>query len=77
MATLQEGDERVIDGVQEEAEEDAELMRFLQKNGLTPGTQVRVAEVASYNSTMSIEIDGRRVVLGMPAASEVRVLDPA
>jgi DtxR family Mn-dependent transcriptional regulator len=77
MSSLKEGDERVIDGVQEEAEEDADLMRFLQQNGLTPGTQVRVAEVASFNSTMSIDVDGRRVVLGLPAASEVRVLVPA
>ncbi|MEX2157838.1 MAG: metal-dependent transcriptional regulator [Dehalococcoidia bacterium] len=77
MASLSEGDEREIDGVQEDAEEDAELMRFLQQNGLTPGTKIRVAEVAAYNSTMTIEVDGRRVVLGIPAAECVRVLDPA
>ena len=77
LATLQEGDERAIDGVQEDAEEDAELMRFLQQNGMTPGTRLRVVEVASFNSTMTIEVDGRRVVLGIPAAECVRVLDPA
>lgn len=76
MATLQEGDEREVDGVQEEAEEDAELMRFLQQNGITPGTWIRVVEVASYNSTMTIEVDGRRVVLGIPAAECVRVRVP-
>lgn len=85
LSTLREGDEREIDGVQEEAEEDAELMRFLQQNGLTPGTRVRVAEFASYNSTMTVEVDGQRpdgrpygrVVLGLPAADCVRVVDPA
>jgi len=76
MSALQAGDEREIDGVQEEAEDDAELMRFLQNNGMTPGTKIRVAEVASYNSTMTIEVDGQRVVLGLPAAECVRVLVP-
>jgi DtxR family Mn-dependent transcriptional regulator len=77
LATLQEGDQRVIDGVQEDAEEDAELMRFLQQNGLTPGTEIRVSEVASYNATMTVELEGRSVVLGLAAAECVRVLDPA
>ena len=75
LSTLREGDEAAIDGVQEVAEEDADLMRFLQQNGMTPGTRVRVVEFASFNSTMTIEIDGRRVVLGLPSAECVRVLD--
>ncbi len=74
LATLEDGDERRIDGVQEEAEEDAELMRFFQQNGLTPGKLVRVKEVASYNATMTLDVEGRDVVLGMPAAECVRVL---
>jgi DtxR family Mn-dependent transcriptional regulator len=75
LATLREGDESAIDGVQEEAEEDADLMRFLQQNGMTPGTRVRVVEFASFNSTMTIEVAGRRVVLGLPAAECLRVLE--
>ncbi len=74
LSTLEGGDERRIDGVQEEAEEDAELMRFFQQNGLTPGTLVRVTEVAAYNSTMTLDIDGREVVLGFTAAENLRVL---
>ena len=77
LATLKEGDERAIDGVQEEAEEDAELMRFLQQNGLTPGTKLRVVEVASYNSTITVEVEGRQIVLGLSAAERLRVREPA
>ena len=77
LSTLQEGDERAIDGVREDAEEDGELMRFLQHSGLTPGTMIRVVDVASYNSTMTVDVDGRQVVLGKPAAESLRVLDPA
>ena len=76
LATLRQGDEAEIDGVQEEAEEDGDLMRFLQQNGMTPGTRIRVVEFASFNSTMTIEVGGRRVVLGLPAAECVRVLEP-
>ena len=76
LATLREGDEAVIDSVQEEAEEDADLMRFLQQHDITPGKRIRVAEFASFNSTMTIELDGRRVVLGLPSAECVRVSEP-
>ncbi len=75
LASLAEGDEREIDGVQEDAEDDADLMRFLQEHHLVPGTTVRVIEVAAYNSTMTIEADGRRVVLGLSAAERLRVGD--
>ena len=61
----------------EEAEEDAELMLFLQQNGMTPGTKLRVVEVATFNATIKIEVNGKDVVLGIPAAESVRVLDPA
>jgi DtxR family Mn-dependent transcriptional regulator len=77
LATLSEGDKRKIDGVQEEAEEDAELMHFLQDNGMTPGVSLKVVEVASYNATMTIDIGGKSIVLGLPAAENVRVVDPA
>ncbi len=76
LASLSEGDERTIDGVQEEAEEDAELMLFLQQNGMIPGATLRVVEVASYNATLTIEVDEKSVVVGIPAAEFVRVLDP-
>jgi DtxR family transcriptional regulator, Mn-dependent transcriptional regulator len=75
ISTLREGDAAEIDGVQEEAEEDADLMRFLQQNGMTPGTRVKVLEFASFNSMMTIDVGGRRVVLGIPAAECVRVLE--
>ena len=75
LSTLKEGDERSIDGVQENAEEDADLMRFLQQHGLMPGRRLQVVEVASYNSTMTVEVNGQRVVLGLPAAECLRVRD--
>jgi DtxR family Mn-dependent transcriptional regulator len=77
LSTLKAGDEGRVDGVQEDAEEDFELMRFLQHNGLTPGTRIRVEEVAAFNSTMTLDVNGSQVVLGIPAAENLRILEPS
>jgi DtxR family Mn-dependent transcriptional regulator len=76
LSTLSEGDEREIDSIHEDAEEDSKLMHFLQQNGLTPGALLRVLEVASYNSTITVQVGGESVVLGLPAAERVRVREP-
>jgi DtxR family Mn-dependent transcriptional regulator len=77
LSTLRTGDEAVIDGVQEAAEEDGDLMRFLQDNDLKPGKRIRVVEYASFNSTMTVAVESRQVVLGLPAAENLRVLAPS
>lgn len=74
LAASRAGDEWVIDGINEPAEEDHDLMTFYQRNGLMPGARLRVREVLAYNSTMTVEIDGRVVTLGMPAAEQVRII---
>jgi DtxR family Mn-dependent transcriptional regulator len=70
--------EWVVDGINESAEEDRALMTFYQKSGLVPGASLRVTEVASYNSTISVDVAGRPVTLGIPAAQNLRVIvEPA
>jgi DtxR family Mn-dependent transcriptional regulator len=68
------GDEWVIDGINESAEEDHDLMTFYQKNGLVPGATMNVTDVAPYNSTITVRIAGRDVTLGTPAAENLRVI---
>ncbi len=78
LATSNAGDEWTIDGINESAEEDHELMTFYQKNGFVPGAELKVTDVASYNSTITVEIGGRSVTLGMPAAENLRIIvEPA
>jgi DtxR family Mn-dependent transcriptional regulator len=78
LATARQGDEWEIDGINEPAEEDHDLMTFYQRNGFLPGARLKVLDVAAYNSTMVVEIDGRAVTLGMPAAENLRiVVEPA
>lgn len=74
LATAQAGDERVIDGINEVAEEDHDLMTFYQRNGFVPGARLTVLDVAAYNNTMTVAIGGREVTLGMPAAEQLRIV---
>ena len=68
------GEEWVVDGINESAEEDRELMTFYQRHGLVPGARLRVTDVAAYNSTISVDIGGSNVTLGTPAAENLRVI---
>ena len=65
-----QGESLVINNIAEHAEEDVDLMHFLQRNGLVPGARIQVEEVAKANSTITVRIeeDDRRVVVGLPTA---------
>jgi len=78
LAQARPGEEYPIDGINEPAEEDHELMTFYQRNGFVPGAHVKVLEVAAYNSTITVDVGGRQVTLGMHAAENLRVVvEPA
>ena len=74
LAMAQAGMEYPIDGINEPAEEDHELMTFYQRNGFIPGARIKVLEVAAYNSTITVDVNGRTVTLGMPAAENLRIV---
>lgn len=67
------GEEVVIVRIVEEAEEKRELMAFLEENGLLPGTRLRVSSLQPYNETMTVEVAGRPVVLGLAVARFIQV----
>lgn len=74
LSEVSTGDEWEIDGVNEPAEEDHDLMAFYQRHGLVPGAKVKVVDVAKYNSTIGLEVAGRPVTLGMRAAENLRIV---
>ncbi len=74
LSTALTGEEWDIDGINEPAEEDHDLMTFYQRNGFVPGARVKVLEVAAYNSTIAVEVGGREVTLGMVAAENLRIV---
>jgi DtxR family Mn-dependent transcriptional regulator len=51
----------------EEAEEDPELMHYVQSNGLTPGATLAVSETSAYGVTLQRE--GRSVTIPLEIAS--------
>jgi DtxR family Mn-dependent transcriptional regulator len=61
-----------VQRITEEAEEDPDLMRYLQDNGLEPGVPMRVVAFEPFNQTVSLEGPRGRVVLGFTAAAKLR-----
>jgi DtxR family transcriptional regulator, Mn-dependent transcriptional regulator len=68
----QTGDEVIIQRITEEAEEDLQLMKYLQEHGVEPGARMRVRE--STHSIALVVLDGPRgpVPLGFPVAAKLR-----
>lgn len=68
------GDEVTIYRITEEAEEDVELLAYLEQQRLVPGTVARVVEVSAGRD--SLTIDGPRGVssMGLRPAALIRVL---
>ena len=66
----QEGEEAVIERM---PEEDPRLLEFFDTSGMRPGTMIRVKEVAPFKGTVTLELDGHDVTLGLEVATMVLV----
>ena len=62
------GQRLVIRRVHESAEEQHELMSYLERHGLVPGAEVGVVEIMAFNETITLDCDGKMVVLGLAPA---------
>ena len=67
--------------ITEEAEEDVELLTYLEQSALVPGTHARVVEVSAGRDSLTIEGPRGTGTMGLRPASLIRVLpgraDPA
>lgn len=70
LADLEPGERATIDRVYEE---DEDLLRFFQDEGLIPGTVLELVEMATYRGTATVRLDGREIVLGIEAARRIWV----
>ncbi|MDQ3938226.1 MAG: metal-dependent transcriptional regulator [Chloroflexota bacterium] len=68
------GKEVTIYRITEEAEEDVELLSYLEQAGLVPGTIARVIEISSGREAVTLEGPAGRSVIGLRPASLIRVL---
>jgi DtxR family Mn-dependent transcriptional regulator len=71
-----EGELVVINNIAEHAEDDYDLMRYLQRNSLMPNMHLRVDEVALANATITVSLldrDNEKVVIGLATAEFIYV----
>lgn len=73
LGDLKPGDEAALVHISEELEEDHELLVFLEKNKMIPGSPVRVVEATHSTGVIVVERDGAKVPLGLEVAGRIRV----
>ena len=66
------GDELVIQRITEEAEEDLQLMKYLQEHGVEPGARMTVREATPATALLILEGPAGAVPLGLPIAAKLR-----
>jgi len=66
------GDELVIKRITEEAEEDLQLMKYLQEHGIAPGARMTVRESTPATAMLVLEGPAGPVPLGLPVAAKLR-----
>ncbi len=59
--------------VQRVYEEDEELLRFFDDEGIRPGAKIVLREVAPYRGTVTVALGDRELVLGLEAARRIWV----
>ena len=81
LSDAQAGDEITILRITEEAEEDVDLLSYLEAHRLVPGTVAQVVERSSGRDSIALEGPNGNSTLGLRPASLIRVLpgraDPA
>lgn len=73
LSTLTAGEYATVEFISEELEDDLELLRYLERGQIVPGSRIRMVEVAPYTGVVILERDGSQVPLGLPIAAKIRV----
>ncbi len=77
MVTLAEVEQSCTAEIDRVFEEDEQLLQFFDEENIRPGSKVTVEGIAPYRGTMTINIDGRSVVMGTQVAQRIWVVDGA
>jgi DtxR family Mn-dependent transcriptional regulator len=68
IADAVEGSTQVVDRV---FEEDEQLLKFFQEEGIRPGAEIMIQSIEPYRGTVTVSIEGRSVVVGTGVAKKV------
>ena len=69
LSEARAGQRLIIRRVHESAEEQPELMAYMEQQGLLPGAEVTVQEIMTFNETINLECQGQTIVLGLAPAA--------
>jgi DtxR family Mn-dependent transcriptional regulator len=67
------GEKIIIRRIHETAEENPDLLEFLEMNGIVPGAAAEVTEVLFFNQTLTLQVRDCKVALGFPTARYIYV----
>jgi len=67
------GEKVIIRRIHETAEDNHELLEFLETNGIVPGALADVTEILSFNQTLSLKLGQQKVALGFSTARYIFV----
>ncbi|HNZ02311.1 MAG TPA: metal-dependent transcriptional regulator, partial [Anaerolineaceae bacterium] len=76
LTVVPSGGRVIIRRIHELAEENPELLAYLEKKRILPGQLVTVTEILPFNETITIDVNGEHVTLGNAAARSIFV-EPA
>ena len=67
------GEKVIIRRIHETAEENPDLLAFLEANGIVPGAVAEVTEILPFNQTLSLRLGNLKVALGLQTARYIYV----
>jgi DtxR family Mn-dependent transcriptional regulator len=73
LTAVSAGQPVIVRRIHELAEQDLELMSFLETNGIMPGARGLVKDVLPFNETLTLELHNKLVTLGFASARRIFV----
>lgn len=73
LAKAAPGEKVTIRRIHETAEEDPELMQYLEAHGVIPGAAAVINNVLAFNQTIAMHVGEKDVTIGFPAARYIFV----
>jgi DtxR family Mn-dependent transcriptional regulator len=67
LTDIPAGQKVIIRRIHETAEDNHELMQYLEANGMVPGTYAEVIEVLGFNQTIGLKVGNKYVSIGFAA----------
>jgi len=73
LTTISPGEKTIIRRIHEIAEDNPELMQFLEINGMVPGAPAEIIDILPFNQTISLILGEKVVTIGFLAARYIFV----